>query len=121
MKMVRQFGQVAILCALMAASGARAQLSGELRARFIARVQTTCIESADQDDRLVGASHKVLASVCRCAGNRVADTLDINEMKAAAARNELTEWSNQLGLDAVEYCVDRKGGFIPTMRVTPNH
>jgi hypothetical protein len=121
MKAVRQIGQLAILCALTAAGGARAQLSGELRTRFIVRFERACISSADQDERLVGASHKVLASICRCAGGRMADTLDIDEMKSATARNELPQWSTDWGTEAVEYCIDRKGGFIPGMTITPNH
>ena len=118
--MIRRVCVIASLCMLTLATGARAQLTGETRSRFVARMEQECVASAADDDVFTGISRKVIISVCRCAGARVADTFDIEELRQAISRNNVSSWSRDIGMDAVQYCIDRKGGFIPTTPVTPN-
>jgi len=118
---VRNMGLIAALSAVVATSGAQAQLHGALRAKFVARMSDRCIADAASNEMLSGVSHRVLSSICTCAGYRVANTLDVDSMRQAMAIGQMASFAADAGQEAVEYCLQRRGGFVSGMTVTPNH
>jgi len=97
------------------AGGAQAQLSGEARSRFLAGFRPACLRNLRDDERLAG--------VLNSAGPRIAATLDLSVASSMATRSaeERQAWFAEIGADAIEYCIQRRGGFMPGMSVTPNH
>jgi hypothetical protein len=112
-----------VTAAWFLAGGAQAQLSGEARSRFLAGFRPSCLRNLRNDERLAGVLNSTRVSLCSCAGPRIAATLDLSEASAMAARpaEEREAWMNEIGVEAVEYCIQRRGGFMPGMSVTPNH
>jgi len=105
------------------AGGAQAQLSGEARSRFLAGFRPACLRNLRDDERLAGVLNSTRVSLCSCAGPRIAATLDLSVASSMATRSaeERQAWFAEIGADAIEYCIQRRGGFMPGMSVTPNH
>ena len=114
---------IGVALVLTCAGAAQAQLSGQVRSRFVARFRGGCVSQAVNDERLSGVSSSVLVSICRCAGERVADTLDVSQLRAAVesgAGGRASTYPIDLGMEALEYCIGRQGGFVSGMTVKPN-
>ena len=105
------------------AGAAQAQLSGEDRSRFLAGFHGACLRNLRNMEELSGVSDHTRVSLCACAGPRLASTMDLSEVAAMSGRpvEERQAWFNEIGADAVEYCIQRHGGFVPGMTITPNH
>jgi len=105
------------------AAGAQGQVSGEERPRFLAGFRPACLRNLRDDERLSGVLNSTRVSLCACAGPRIANTIDLSEAAAMSTRSteERQAWFAEIGADAIEYCIQRHGGFMPGMSVTPNH
>lgn len=105
---------------------AHAELTGGDRARFLAEFNRSCAVYARSDERLSSVNRSALIQLCRCAGPRVADEIDFDQVflrsdtaseKAMASLAEVSETIK----DELTRCLERRGGFMPGMNVTPNH
>ncbi|HEY1415699.1 MAG TPA: hypothetical protein VGF42_07420 [Caulobacteraceae bacterium] len=118
---------IAAATALVLSSGVgHAALTGPERATFLAQWSRICAPGLNRDPRFSGVSPRTFASICACAGPRIADQVDFSEMfartnAASGQRPQLdSAWLQDVGQDAVYYCLNRHGGYMPGVTVTPN-
>jgi hypothetical protein len=123
---MRLIGVVAAMAIVLSSAVSHAALTGPERATFLAQWRRICAPGLSRDPRFSGVSPHTFASICACAGPRIADQVDFSEMfvKSNPASGQQPQldpaWIQDVGQDALYYCLNRHGGYMPGMTVTPN-
>lgn len=110
----------------LTSSVSHAALTGADRARFLTTFHQACARYARSDERLSSVSRQSLITLCSCAGPRVADEIDVDQLflKSDARTGAPIPSTEGIGgetVRALNDCLERRGGFMPGMTVTPNH
>ena len=110
--------------AVMSSSVGHAALTGAERSNFLANFRQVCFRMLREDPRGSGVQSHTFSTICACAGSRIADQLDYTQLFASSDANGRPKFDPQLwqdlGEESVQYCLNRHGGYMPGMNVTPN-
>jgi hypothetical protein len=122
---MRLVGVVAAMAIVLSSAVSHAALTGPERANFIVKFRQVCFRILRDDPRGAGVQSRTFSTICACAGSRIADQVDFSQLFAgtdlATGRPKFDPqvWQD-LGGESIQYCLNRHGGYMPGMIVTPN-
>jgi hypothetical protein len=123
---MRLIGAIAATALVLSSGVGRAALTGPERASFLAGWNRLCYRSLRSQPVFSGVSSRTFASLCACAGPRIASSVDYDQLFSrynpeVGQRPQLDpEMVQDVSQDALIYCLNRHGGYMPGMTVTPN-